>query len=363
MKILHRYITGQLLRNLLVSMLIFVFLFTVFDFLDRIDNVLEEEVDFITAFQYFAYKIPLTISLMLPVGMLVATLFTVGILSKNSEFTAMRSAGLPVLWLARPIFIFAFALSVVSIFFNETVVPHTARRVREIYDFDIKKKDVKGKYSQANFWWRSRDSFFRAGAFDSRDNSLHDLTEIKVNKEFKITERVITEKAKWLNPSLGWSMQGVDRYQFKPDEPLQFSHYDILPLPIAETPASFYNTRADPHTMSYMQLKSFVEKQKENGLSVKSYLADLYAKISFPFVTLIVTLVAVPFALIPARSGSMATSFLAGLLVGFSYYAIHSFSIAIGRAELWPPLLAAWMANILLGGVALILNLGSESPT
>ena len=94
-----------------------------------------------------------------------------------------------------------------------------------------------------------------------------------------------------------------------------------------------------------------------------SYMADLYAKISFPFINLVLVLVVLPFALLPARSGSMAPSCLAGLTIGFAYFAVHSFSLALGRAELWPPLLAAWMANLVMAIAGLILNLGTESPT
>jgi lipopolysaccharide export system permease protein len=58
----------------------------------------------------------------------------------------------------------------------------------------------------------------------------------------------------------------------------------------------------------------------------------------------------------------MAFSSLAAIFVAFTYYAVDSFSISMGRAELLPPLLAAWMANILMGIVALVLNLGAEAP-
>ena len=98
------------------------------------------------------------------------------------------------------------------------------------------------------------------------------------------------------------------------------------------------------------------------GSLQESTSADLQAKISFPFIILVVSIVSLPFALRPARTGSMAFSFLAGLFIGFSYYAIHAFSVAMGRAELWNPFLAAWMANVVMLFVGTVLNLGAESP-
>jgi lipopolysaccharide export system permease protein len=363
MKILHKYIASQLLRNLLVSIFLFVFLFSLIDFFDRIDNVLEEDPDLLIVAQYFLYKIPLTISLMLPVAMLVSTLFTIGLLCKNSEFTAMRASGLPVLWLVRPVFVISFIVSVLSIGFNESVVPHSQRRVREIFNIDIKKKHLRGNYSQKDFWWRDGNTFFSARMFDSRDESLIGLAKIKINNDFVVTDHTTAEKVEWLSPSLGWSMRGVNSYRFTIDGTIEPKHSDAFPLPISDTPADFYDAYTDPYTMSYSQLQAFIGKQEANGLSIIGYLSDLYAKISFPFVTFILTLVAVPFALVPARSGSMASSFLAGIAIGFSYYAVHSLSIALGRAEIWQPLMAAWMANVILGCVGLILNAGAESPS
>ena len=114
--------------------------------------------------------------------------------------------------------------------------------------------------------------------------------------------------------------------------------------------------------MSIRELRQFIESQSANGLSVTGYMADLHNKIAFPLVIFLVTLVALPFAMQPARSGSMAFSVLAGVAIAFCYYAIQSLSIAMGRAEIWPPLLAAWMANLVIGIVALFLNLGAEAP-
>ena len=131
MKILHRYILKALLRNLLLSLLVFTILFLVFDFFDRVDNLMVEGTSLLLITEYYLLKIPLIVSLMLPIAMLVATMFTVGLMSKNSEITAMRSAGLPVLWIGKPILITGLAMSLFALLLNETLVPYATRRGRE----------------------------------------------------------------------------------------------------------------------------------------------------------------------------------------------------------------------------------------
>ncbi|MFM1848901.1 MAG: hypothetical protein RL417_2375 [Pseudomonadota bacterium] len=362
MKILHRYILGHLLRNLALSLIGFTFLFLIFDFFDRIDNIVAENASFWTGVQYFIHKVPLTVILMLPVAMLVSTMLTIGLLSKNSEITAMRASGAAVMWLARPVLLVGFLVSIGALILNETLVPYTTRRVKEIYNIDIRQKDKRGGYSQSDLWWRSKDSFYSVGMFDSRTNQMLDFSEFKLGDDFNIERRIDADKASWLNPTLGWSMRGVTDYRFTDSDVPNISRYPVLPLPIRDRPEEFYDVKTEPQTMSYRQLRRFIKEQARNGISITGYLADLNGKIAFPFISFIITLIALPFALKPARSGSLAASFVAGLVIGFSYYAVDSFSIAMGRAEIWPPLLAAWMANILMGFVGLVLALGAESP-
>ncbi len=362
MKIIHRYVLKQFLKNLASTLILLITLFIVFDAIDRFDKILESEVGFATAIKYFLYKIPLTLNLMLPAAALVSVLFTIGILSKNSEVTAMRASGLTIFWIARPILVASFLLSLLSIFLQETIVPDYTRRVREIYNIDIRKKDQKGTYSQKNFWWRSGDTFYSANMFDSRTGSLLDFSKFTLSSAFSIKDRVDAEEVSYLGPSLGWSMKNVTEYAFAQGEAPTIKSRTSHPLPIPQVAEDFYQAKTDPFTMSYRELRTFIKAQEANGLSVKSYMSDLYAKISFPFVIFIVTLTGLPFALVPARSGSLAFSFLIGTCIGFSYYAVHSFSISLGRAELFPPLVAAWTATILLGLVGFVLNLGAESP-
>ncbi|MCB0317845.1 MAG: LPS export ABC transporter permease LptG [Bdellovibrionales bacterium] len=363
MKILHRYILVLLLRNLFLSLLVFCMLFLISDFFDRIDNVLASTSNIWTIVTYFLFKIPVMISYTLPIAMLVSAMFTIAILSKNSEITAMRATGLPIFWISMPVVATGLILSCFTIVFNETLVPYCARRVREIYNIDIKQKHLTGTFSQSDFWWRDRNGFYSVDIFDSRNNSLFKISKFSLDNEGQISSRIDAASAKWIDPILRWNMSDVTERVFKPGQAQKVKRFAGLPLVIDEEPKDFYDVRTDPNTMSYFKLSRFINRLKENGVSAAGHLSDLYAKISFPFVIFVLSFAVIPFALKSARSGSLAPSFLFGLAIGFSYYAVHSFSLALGRAEIWPPLLAAWAANFVMLAVGIVLNLGAESPS
>jgi len=361
MKILHRYILGLLVKNFTIGLSMFVFLFLMVDFFDRLDNVLAEGASVWLIIQYFACKIPLMVTLMLPVAVIFATLFTFGLLSKSSEITAMRASGATVMWLARPLVWFGLGLSVFSLVLNEFIVPMSERRQKELYNIEIRQKDKRGGYSQADFWWRDGSRFYAIDLFNSKTKSMEDLSQFEVNEDWQVIRRTDAEKVTWLAPGLGWSMRNVTRYHFDRD-PVKVERLPDLPLPIMESPNDFYEFKDDPSTMSFMELRGFIEKQRNNGISTTQYLPDLYGKLALPFVICITGLLVLPFSLLPARSGSMAMSSILAIFVAFVYYAVDSFSISMGRAELLPPLLAAWTANIVMGLVAFILNAGTEAP-
>jgi lipopolysaccharide export system permease protein len=362
MKILHRYLLGQFLRNLFICTVICTSLLTLVDFFDRIDNIAAQDAGLFTALSYFIFKIPSNLHVMLPTAVLVATLFTFGLLSKNSEITAMRAAGVTIFWLIRPILFVGLCLSLIAILFNETIVPYSARRAHEIYNIDIQKKDKAGTYSQQDFWWRSGPFLYTISNFDSRTNTMHDFSQFEIGEDFNVRSRTDAPEVHWLNPELRWSMRNATETIFTNPNSLEKHFIPKLSIPRLEDPEYFYGVALEPEALGFAALRKRIKKLARDGINTEPYRADLHAKLSYPFVNLIVILTCLPFALKPARSGNMASSFIAGVVIGFAYYLVHSLSVSLGRAELLPPVLAAWSANLVLGFVGLVLNWGAEAP-
>ncbi|MGA1191314.1 MAG: LPS export ABC transporter permease LptG [Bdellovibrionota bacterium] len=362
MKIVTRYIYRQFLRNLALSIFVLSSLFLFVDFFDRIDNVLERDASFGLVITYFSLKIPYFLLLTLPISMLVASLFTMGLLTRSSELTAMRASGFTLFSLARPIFIVGLVVVLFSSILSETIIPYTQRRVREMWNIDIKQRDQDGHYDRQRFWFREGDDFYSVSMFDSRENALLDLSIFALDDSFFMERRRDARKAVYLSDSLGWNMSSIVEKSFGDRGVSSELDFHALPLPISANPEKFYITKTDPASMSYRELQGFIREQERNGLSTASYLGDLYSKLAFPFINVIVPLLVIPFAVGSSRTKSLAGASVAAVVTGFSYHVIHSLAIALSRAELWPPLLSAWAANILLSAIGIVLFLGAEAP-
>jgi len=112
----------------------------------------------------------------------------------------------------------------------------------------------------------------------------------------------------------------------------------------------------NPRFMGYRQLRQYTDILREGGFDVLSQDVELARKLAFPFVTLIMTLLAVPFAATIGRSGAMG-GIAVGIALAISYWALISLFAAMGKGGALPPMLAAWAPNMLFGAGAVYLLL------
>lgn len=359
--ILERYLLSQFLTVLFLCLFAATSLFLVFEAFEKMGVLLREDAGFWQILQYLALKIPLTIHLMMPVAVLVATLISVGRLSQASEVTAMRACGLSIFALVRPLLITGALISIVIFTLGETVLPWASERVEELYNFDIKKKHLTDTYDKADFWYRVGNKFYNVGLYDSREAELRGISIFEFDGDFRFARRIDAQEAVWNeNPLIGWTMKNAVEIGPTQDGSFGVTFFPRLPLVVEETPRDFINIKRRPESMSYLDLKEFTERRRREGVSVTPYLVDLASKISFPLVNLLVILIAFPFALIPARSGTLTVSFIAGVSIGFGYHIVHAVCTSLGSAELIPILPAAWAANILTCCVGGYLLSGAE---
>jgi lipopolysaccharide export LptBFGC system permease protein LptF len=128
-----------------------------------------------------------------------------------------------------------------------------------------------------------------------------------------------------------------------------------IELPI-EPPQYFMTEQPDADRMTYQQLKHYIGELRASGFNVTQYEVELERKLSFPWVTVIMTFIAVPFAVTTGRRGAMYGIGL-GVVLALMYWTAMSVFAALGAGGAIPPLLAAWAANLLFAAVALYLLL------
>ncbi|HEV8437870.1 MAG TPA: LPS export ABC transporter permease LptG [Methylomirabilota bacterium] len=355
--IIDRYLIREYVTFLGLGALVGAVLFIVVDLLQTLDRFLRVKPSLALILQHFAYNMPAEVYKGLPLIVLIATVFLFLSLTRQRELDAFKAAGISLYRISLPILLTALVISGLAVLFQEAALPELNAKAEEVDRVKIRGMVPRHLQRQSQIWYRSGDTrFLRMALLDPVEQSMDWLMVLDIDPDFRLVERLDARKARW-TPD-GWQLAGgvirrIDRSNRVATETFD-SRLAVLPEHIDD----FTQVQKPPDTMSFLELRAFVAKLRESGHQVGKYMVQLYAKLSFPLVHFIMALVAIPFALASPRSGGRAVGIGVAIMISVGYWMVHSIALAFAQADLLPPALAAWTANIVFAGLgtALFLN-------
>jgi lipopolysaccharide export system permease protein len=354
MKILDRYILKEFFLYLVMIMGLFITLFIIIDFFERLKLFLSNDASIAQMTGFIIFQIPMIISLTLPVAVLIATLITLSTLSRNSEITAMKANGISIYRIVFPIFLCSLALSLLLFFFSESITPLANQKADYIKYVEIKKQKSLGSIKLEQVWYRSRNSIYNFNLYDPQRNMIQGVSLFYLTPDFWPKQQIFSDKVFWQGGK--WVGYNVQVVTMSADGLPSVTKHERLTMPIREVPADFEAVQVAPDKMGYFVLRKFISKLKTDGADASSYLVDLHAKVAFAFVTMILTVIGVIFSVHAERSGGTVRSIGIGIAIGFSYWIVHAFAVSFGRSGTLHPIVAAWTANGLFVIAALFLS-------
>jgi lipopolysaccharide export system permease protein len=188
---------------------------------------------------------------------------------------------------------------------------------------------------------------------------MEGLTVLEIGPDFRLMERLDARTARWT--AEGWQLTDGVLRRMDAQNRVTSEPFGTRVVPMVEHIDDFIKVQNAPDTMSFLELREYVTKLREGGHRVNRYLVQLYSKLSFPLVHVIMALVAIPFALVSPRSGGRAMGIGVAILIALGYWILHSVAIAFAQADLLPAALAAWTANIVFAGIGTALLLSART--
>ncbi|MEO8455006.1 MAG: LPS export ABC transporter permease LptG [Sphingomicrobium sp.] len=304
--------------------------------------------------RYVALRIPLLVSRFLPFSVLLGTLIAFVGLNQHSEVVAMKAAGLSAHQILAPLVVASIGIALVLFAFNETVVVDSARVVDAWSDNDYKPiPPDRGILS--NVWVLDGDDMIRAGIVNGRAPSLTVRKLVIYDRSGGILQRVIrVERAIPRPASKDWLLEDVRTYDANMNlvrrQPRMAGLQGV-------TPAQLTIAKVDPNELDYWTLKRRIAELEAAGRPADEPRAGLAHKISGPISTLLMPLLAAVAAFGLARSGQVLLRASLGMALGFAYFVADNFSLAMGNAGAYPPLVAAWgpfLLFLLIGETVLV---------
>lgn len=355
MKIIVRHILNEFLTIFFLCVVTLVSIYLIIDLFEKIDDLMENNATLSEGLRFFLYKIPFILYQIMPVATVLATLLSLGILSKNVEVTAMKAGGISIFKIIYPLIAASAAISVLSFIINEFIAPPAKRQAELIKRIRIEKKENLSSFKQNRLWYSSKERLYTIRHIDQRQGIIHGLTLYEIDSKFNITARVDAEEAKWLTGK--WHVvKGIKR-QFE-DGLIKTSLIENETIPLQEGPDKLPGTEKLADEMSFSELRGYIKELKGDGYDATRYIVDLHGKIAFPFINIIMVIVAVPFTLKTGRHSGMAMGIGLSIIISFSYWIVYAVTTSIGYNGLLPPIIAAWSSNMIFGiiGILMFMN-------
>lgn len=327
------------------------------DIFQRFDDLVHYGGLGVLGLEYFALKLPLIVSQVLPVACLAGILLGFALLGRSGEVLACQQLGISRLEMATPVLLVAALISVFDFALSETIVPLATRQARYLYTVELKQRKLPGVFANRGIWVRVREGFLSADAYDSGRNQLSGVTLYEIGPDYGVRDIVHAQHARWNGKS--WQPAGLTRLRLQADGTVTPAEPQMFRIDMR--PSDFGLLRQDPEEFSLWELNRYIRQLRHKGLDPGGYVVDRDLKYAMPAACLIMVALGIALSLDPLpRNLNLGRSFGLAIAIGFGYWLIMGLTASLGRSGLMPAWLAASIPDLTFATIATSIFLFGE---
>jgi len=355
MTLLNKYILKEIIKIFFIVLTLVIGIFIAVDYLGTMDEFIHSGISLQRAFVYVLLKIPFVITLFIPVALLLSTLIVFGLMSKNNEIIILKSSGISIFYLLRPVMLIGFIFTITLVLLAEITVPITMSKSNAIKHREIRKDDAVASKGE-NLWIKGDRKIIHIKYFHPAEEIIFGVTCNFFNTDFKMIKRIDAKMGNFKNGK--WQLQDLMMQVLdKNSGNYLISFHDTVTERLDFLPEDLRKAVQKSEEMNFKDLLNYIRKVEAEGYDATTYRVDLYAKTAYPFVCLIMVLIGTGLTARGKLGKGLPRSIAIGLGVAFFYWVFYSFCLSLGYGELLPPVVAAWAANIVflcLGSLSLL---------
>ncbi len=361
MTTLDRYISTLFLKNLAFILLALVSLYAVIEFIEKVDDFIENQAALINYFLFPIYNLPLMISNTLPMAVLLGAFATIGDLSRTNQLTALLGGGISISRISRSMFLTGFLLSILLLLCNLWLTPLGIQETEYIKNVQITNKSRNVASESKDLFFKNGDRIVHINRSFPQRGVLFGVTIITFNDRFKPVERLQAVSGHYEGSGI-WSFRDVKIWQFSPEDKTVQGYEDRAKwlLDLGKDPSELTQLWNNPEEMTQFELYKLIDTLKADGHDPKIYQLESHLRLSKAFIPLIMVLLGMPFALQRGRKPSFAVGIVVSLAVFIVYFVLYAVFAALGGSAILSPVVAAWSANILMALTATWLFLKAQ---
>jgi lipopolysaccharide export system permease protein len=357
MRILDRYLVNRFALSLLYCLCLFSVLFIVIDIFNNLDEFLKSGVHLKIILTYYLYSVPVILVQIVPMAVLVSTLYVLGSLSRHNEITAMRASGVSSFHILAPYLFIGAVISFTIFLVSERVVPLTSVTSTSIMEGLIEKgkKTMEERSIQNATLFTKGNRMVYAREYELATDTLYDIVLFEDDPHRLMHTKVAAKKGVYKDGR--WRFYETIEYHMDRRGELEgeprFS--DSMTIALEAKPEDFLRESLQIEYMNTQQLDEYIRHLRSVSRKlVQKMRVDFHYKIAFPFVSFIVMLIGAPLAMRSERGGTLK-GIGTSLGVVMLYYGINSIALALGKGGALPPVFSAWFSNLFFASVGLYL--------
>ena len=376
MKTIRRLIYGEVLTAIALVAMGFLALFFFFDMVDELqylgkNNGLPSGLPTASdiyqirhALVYVALLIPNHLYELLPISVLIGTIFVMARMAQSSEYTILRTSGLNP-WRALKMLLNLGAIFVVLSFVIGDYLAPLSERTAQL---------LKARYQgiitvgQTGAWLKEKqaqNSVIANVRTLSPDNEMLGLQIFEFNNKGLVVSKMQAASASFgLDDS--WQLHNVTRTEFNvPSSPATASNQSTQTAGVARDSVANFRWPTEitqemvsvallkPERMGTLDLFNYIRHLDANGQSAQRYEIEFWKKVFYPLSCLVMVMLALPFAYLHFRSGGIAAYVFAGVMIGISFFLLNNVFGYVGNLQNWQPWLAAAAPGMLYMAISL----------
>ncbi|HET7349215.1 MAG TPA: LPS export ABC transporter permease LptF [Acidobacteriaceae bacterium] len=353
--ILDEYVLREFLLTFGMVLITFVMLMLIFTFFELLGDIIRNRTPLVTVGEYLINLTPSMIYLITPLSVLIGVLVVFGVMNRNSEITAMKATGISLYRISVPVLAIAAILSVSLFAFDEFYLPQ-ANRKQEALRNVIKGKPPETVEHPGRNWMFGQQRpgepavIFYYEYFDPEISAFGNISVFEFDPAtFALIKRVHATDAHW-EPNLhSWVFETGWERTFQADQITSFRTFPVSTFQeVFEPPSYFTREVRQSQEMSFAELARYIHSLRQSGFNTVPLRVQLNHKLAYPLITLVMSLLAIPFALSMGKRGSLSGIGVA-IGVAITYYVISAFFENMGNVSWLPAVLAAWSPDLLFG--------------
>lgn len=343
------------LGMILSTFLVLVLVFTLFELLG---DILRNKVSASIVAEYLLNVTPYLLYNVAPLVMLLAVLVTFGLMQRSNEITAIKATGTSIYRIVVPVIVAAGVLSVGLFLADQFYLPHTNKRQEALHN------EIKGKppqtYLRPDRKWifGENNDIYYYQFFDPDRDQFGNITVFQLDRaSFTITRRIHADRAHWSDNLNRWEYERGWERKLNVSAIENYHQFDVATFSqLPETPAYFKKEVKQYTEMNYEELHRYIRDLQQGGFDVVRLRVELNKKLSYPLITLIMAILAIPFALSTGKRGAI-TGVAVAVGIAVFYTVVSRLFEAMGNLSQLPPALAAWSPDLifaLVGGYLIL---------